>query len=160
MIFITIVFVLLFLTYNWIMYATVGKLWSISEGYYQLKKRKGGAEWFFTMFLLVIASYLFAVTVITEHWLFMLGAAGAILTGVATEYMGRVTKTIHYGGSAILIGATAIGCWISFGNWWVIAGVIVFALIAVGAFKLKKIDNPLYWAEQGAFVWIVLGVTL
>ena len=160
MIFITIIFVLLFITYNWLMYAAVGNLWSISEGYYQLKEKKGGAEWLFTMFLICIAAYLFAVTVFTEHWLFMLGAFGAILTGVATEYMGRVTKTIHYGGSAIMVGATSIGCWVVNGNWWVVAGILLIAAICYGFYFWKKLDNPLYWSEQGAFVMIVLGVVI
>lgn len=158
MIFITIIFVLVFLTYSWLIFKTVGQLWSISAGYYALKKKDINPS-LFTIFLFNIAIYLFVLTAFTEHWLFMAGAFGAIVTGVATEYMGKVTNVIHYGGSIVMMASVSIGCWVCFNAWWVVAGIVLAAaVILIAHLKFKKIKNPLYWGEMAVFVLIVAGV--
>ena len=168
MIFITILFVILFVLYNWIMYTVYGELWSVSAGYYELEpdeENKGNKErlgWIFTLFVLCIAGYLIAVTIMTEHVLFFIAVVGAIFTGVASRFKEKTAKWLHYGGSALMVLGSATGCWVVFGNWYVL--VLISILITTSILYIQqskgKLSNPLYWSEITTFIYVVFGITL
>lgn len=158
MIILTISFALIFITYNWLMFHTFGSLWSISEGYYHLSGRSPGGGNIFTMFLYIIASFLFGITAYTENLWFILAAAGAIFVGVAATYKQKITETVHYSGSAMLMGGAAFGCWFAMGNWWVVASILIAGIATW--ILWRKIKSPLYWFEQFTFGVIILGLLI
>lgn len=159
MIVITIIFSILFIAYLVVMRVTHGKLHSISAGYYVLRE-DGRDEWLFHSMMMIMAAYLFGVAIFTESWLFVVSTAGCILVSAAAHYKQKVTDLIHYGGSVMIMGGAAVGCFIAFDNWWVMGGIALGALLNFALWKWKVITNPVYWAEIVATVLIILGTVL
>ena len=160
MILTTIIFVLLFITYNWLMYEKYGELWSMSSGYYKLEEEDGIGE-LFTFFVWSIAAYLIATTYYTESVYFFVSAMGAAFTGAAAMFKSKMTAWVHYTGSAVMVGAGTAGCWAVFDYWWVLIAIIASTIVCYGLYFWKrKITNPLYWVEMAAFTFITLGISI
>ena len=160
MILATILFVLLFIMYNWLMYEKYGELWSVSSGYYALEEEDGIGE-LFTFFVWCIGIYLGVVTYYVDSIYFFLAIVGAVFTGTAAMFKDKMTVGFHYVGSALMIISSTVGCRVEFGYWWVLVSIITSAIIFYGLYFWKrKITNPLYWIEISAFAFITLGISI
>lgn len=130
-----------------------GSLHSISQSYYELKKR----GYLFTFFCwgLSIPMLIIGGSVEGSHgWLFFMSGAGLGFVGAAASFRQRTTDIIHYTGAAFGIVFSLIGIGVVFSSWIPILGVIA---ICTAIIKIK-INNPIYWMEVVSIIGIVLGL--
>lgn len=149
---------LIFLT-MYIVYAVsvCGVPWSLSDTYYQLKKRNRPA-WLFQMAMIVPAMFLMPVWIecSTENIQFLafLACGGLIFVGTAPLFREEFQSKVHYTGTVIAGLATIL--WICFSGMWYLP-VVTFPIAGIIMLRYRK---WLFWAELAAFVCAYAGVLI
>lgn len=152
-------FISLILLAAYITYAVsvCGVPWSLSDTYYQLKKRNRPA-WLFQVAMIVPAMLLVPVWIEISpenlQFLAFLACGGLMFVGTAPLFKEEFQSKVHYTGTAIS-GLAAI-LWLCLsGMWWLPA--ITFAVSGIIMLKYRK---WLFWAEMAAFVCAYVGVLI
>ena len=141
----------------YIMYAVsvCGVPWSLSDTYYQLKKR-GRPAWMFQAAMIVPAMLLMPVWIdrSTENLQFLafLSCGGLMFVGSAPLFKEEFQSKVHYTGTAIAGLATILWVCLS-GMWWLPS--VAFPIAGIIMLKYQK---WLFWAEMAAFVCAYAGV--
>ena len=158
---------IVFVAYLLITYKIFGFIGSISNSYYQYRKRyKLGIV--FTLFMLFISVCLIAIVYYLKSndaiWFF--GAAtGAAFTGLASQYKEKLTMGVHFAGASGLITFTALGIGFIFGAWWVVLSIlaimIAFILLEFGGRRTEAlILYDVYWFEVVCFIVLISGLII
>ena len=141
----------------YIMYAVsvCGVPWSLSDTYYQLKKR-GRPAWMFQAAMIVPAMLLMPVWIdrSTENLQFLafLSCGGLMFVGSAPLFKEEFQSKVHYTGTAIAGLATVLWVCLS-GMWWLPS--VAFPIAGIIMLKYQK---WLFWAEMAAFICAYAGV--
>lgn len=149
---------LIFLT-MYIVYAVsvCGVPWSLSDTYYQLKKRNRPA-WLFQVAMIIPAMLLMPVWLecSTEDIQFLgfLACGGLIFVGTAPLFREEFQSKVHYAGTAIAGVATIL--WVCFSEMWYLP-VVAFPVSGIIMLRWRK---WLFWAELAAFVCAYVGVLI
>lgn len=152
-------FMSLFLLTMYIMYAVrvCGVPWSLSDTYYQLKKRNRSA-WLFQAAMAVPAMLLMPVWIECSsentQFLAFLACGGLIFVGTAPLFKEEFQSKVHYAGTAIA-GLTTI-LWVCFAGMWYLP-VIAFFIAGIIMLRYRK---WLFWAEMAAFVCAYVGLLI
>ena len=141
----------------YIMYAVsaCGVPWSLSDTYYQLKKRNRPA-WLFQVAMIIPAMLLMPVWIDRStddlQFLAFLSCGGLMFVGSAPLFKEEFQGRVHYTGTAIS-GLAAI-LWLCLsGMWWLPA--MAFLIAGIIMLKYRK---WLFWAEMAAFVCAYVGL--
>lgn len=149
---------LIFLTI-YIVYAVrmCGVPWSLSDTYYQLKKRNRPA-WLFQMTMIIPAMLLMPVwlecSTDNTQFLAFLACGGLIFVGMAPLFREEFQSKVHYAGTAIAGMATIL--WVCFSGMWYLP-VVAFPIAGIIMLRYRK---WLFWAELAAFVCAYAGVLI
>lgn len=143
----------------YIMYAVrmCGVPWSLSDTYYQLKKRNRPA-WLFQMAMIIPAMLLMPVWIDRStddlQFLAFLSCGGLMFVGSAPLFKEEFQGKVHYTGTAIS-GLAAI-LWLCLSEmWWLPA--TTFPVAGIIMLRYRK---WLFWAEMAAFVCAYAGVLI
>ena len=141
----------------YIMYAVrmCGVPWSLSDTYYQLKKRNRPA-WLFQMAMIIPAMLLMPVWIDRStddlQFLAFLSCGGLMFVGSAPLFKEEFQGRVHYTGTAIS-GIAAI-LWLCLSEmWWLPA--TTFPVAGIIMLKYRK---WLFWAEMAAFASTYVGL--
>ena len=149
---------LIFLT-MYIVYAVrmCGVPWSLSDTYYQLKKRNRPA-WLFQMAMIIPAMLLMPIwlecSTGNTQFLAFLACGGLMFVGTAPLFREEFQSKVHYAGTAIAGVATIL--WVCFSEMWYLPAV---ACPVAGIIMLRW-RKWLFWAELAAFVCAYAGVLI
>lgn len=141
----------------YIMYAVsvCGVPWSLSDTYYQLKKR-GRPAWLFQAAMIVPAMLLVPVWIDRSseglQFLAFLSCGGLMFVGAAPLFMEEFQSKVHYTGTAISGLAAVLWLCLS-GLWWLPA--ITFFIAGIVMLRYRK---WMFWAEMAAFVSTYAGI--
>lgn len=143
----------------YIMYAVsvCGVPWSLSDTYYQLKKRNRPA-WLFQMAMIIPAMLLMPVWIDRStddlQFLAFLSCGGLMFVGSAPLFKEEFQSKVHYTGTAIS-GLAAI-LWLCLsGMWWLPAVTLTIAVVI-----MLKYRKWLFWAEMAAFASTYVGLLI
>ena len=150
-------FMSLFLLTMYIMYAVrvCGVPWSLSDTYYQLKKRNRPA-WLFQAAMVVPAMLLIPVWIDCSNesfqFLAFLACGGLMFVGTAPLFKEEFQSKVHYVGTVASGLATIL--WGCFAGMWYLP-TIAFPIAGLFILKYRK---WLFWAELAAFACAYVGV--
>lgn len=143
----------------YIMYAVrmCGVPWSLSDTYYQLKKRNRPA-WLFQMAMIIPAMLLVPVWLECSagnlQFLAFLSCGGLMFVGSAPLFKEEFQGRVHYTGTAIS-GLAAI-LWVCLSGMWYLPAV-AFPVAGIIMLRYRK---WLFWVEMAAFVCAYAGVLI
>ena len=143
----------------YIMYAVrmCGVPWSLSDTYYQLKKRNRPA-WLFQMAMIIPAMLLMPVWLECSsgnlQFLAFLSCGGLMFVGSAPLFKGEFQSKVHYTGTAIS-GLAAI-LWLCLSGLWWLPLITVNAAVGIAIFKSRW----MFWLEMAAFVSTYIGLLI
>lgn len=143
----------------YIMYAVrmCGVPWSLSDTYYQLKKRNRPA-WLFQMAMIIPAMLLMPVWIDRStddlQFLAFLSCGGLMFVGTAPLFKEEFQSKVHYTGTVIAGLATIL--WVCLSGMWYLPA-ITFAVAGIIMLKYRK---WLFWAEMAAFVSTYIGLLI
>lgn len=149
---------LIFLT-MYIVYAVsvCGVPWSLSDTYYQLKKRNRPA-WLFQVAMIVPAMLLMPVwlecSTDNTQFLGFLACGGLMFVGTAPLFREEFQAKVHYTGTVIAGLATIL--WVCLSGMWYLP-IVAFPIAGIIMLKYQK---WLFWAEMAAFVCAYAGVLI
>nr|DAE23366.1 MAG TPA: hypothetical protein [Myoviridae sp. ctcPl3] len=149
---------LIFLT-MYIVYAVsvCGVPWSLSDTYYQLKKRNRPA-WLFQMAMIIPAMLLMPVwlecSTGNTQFLAFLACGGLMFVGTAPLFREEFQSKVHYTGTVIAGLATIF--WVCFSGMWYLP-VVAFPIAGIIILKYSK---WLFWVELAAFVCAYVGILI
>lgn len=144
---------------TYIVYAVsvCGVPWSLSDTYYQLKKRNRPA-WLFQMAMIIPAMLLMPVWIDRStddlQFLAFLSCGGLMFVGSAPLFKEEFQGRVHYTGTVIAGLATILWVCLS-GMWWLPA--TTFPVAGIIMLKYRK---WLFLAEMAAFVCAYAGVLI
>lgn len=131
--------------------------WSVSDTYYQLKKRARPA-WLFQIAMIVPAMLLMPAWLdcSPEHLQFLafLSCAGLMFVGAAPCFKLELEGKVHYVATAVC-GASAV-TWVCLMGMWYIPAVLFATAICL----MAKYKRWMFWVEVAAFVSTYAGVTM
>lgn len=132
-----------------------GVPWSLSDTYYQLRKRSRPA-WLFQASMIIPAMLLIPVWIECStddlQFLAFLSCGGLMFVGTAPLFKEEFQGRVHYTGTAIS-GLAAI-LWLCLsGMWWLPAVTLTIAVVI-----MLKYRKWMFWAEMAAFVSTYAGV--
>lgn len=134
-----------------------GVPWSLSDTYYQLKKRNRPA-WLFQLAMIVPAVLLMPVWIECSsentQFLAFLACGGLMFVGTAPLFKEEFQSKVHYAGTAIAGLATIL--WVCFSGMWYLP-VIAFFIAGIIMLRYQK---WLFWAEMAAFVCAYVGLLI
>lgn len=143
----------------YIMYAVrmCGVPWSLSDTYYQLKKRNRPA-WLFQMAMIIPAMLLMPVWIDRStddlQFLAFLSCGGLMFVGTAPLFKEEFQGRVHYTGTVIAGLATIL--WVCLSGIWYLPAV-AFPVAGIIMLKYRK---WLFWAEMAAFVCAYAGILI
>ncbi|RHI11540.1 hypothetical protein DW182_03305 [Bacteroides sp. AM16-24] len=143
----------------YIMYAVrmCGVPWSLSDTYYQLKKRNRPA-WLFQMAMIIPAMLLMPVWLECSsgnlQFLAFLSCGGLMFVGSAPLFKEEFQSKVHYTGTAIS-GLAAI-LWLCLSGLWWLPLITVNAAVGIAIFKSRW----MFWLEMAAFVSTYIGLLI
>lgn len=143
----------------YIMYAVsvCGVPWSLSDTYYQLKKRNRPA-WLFQMAMIIPAMLLMPVWIDRStddlQFLAFLSCGGLMFVGAAPLFKEEFQSKVHYTGTAIAGLSTIL--WVCMSDMWYLPAI---AFPVAGVIMLKN-QRWLFWAEMAAFVCAYVGIAI
>ena len=143
----------------YIMYAVrmCGVPWSLSDTYYQLKKRNRPA-WLFQMAMIIPAMLLMPVWLECSsgnlQFLAFLSCGGLMFVGSAPLFKEEFQSKVHYTGTAIS-GLAAI-LWLCLSGLWWLPLITVNAAVGIAIFKSRW----RFWLELAAFVSTYIGLLI
>lgn len=152
-------FMSLFLLTMYIMYAVrvCGVPWSLSDTYYQLKKRNRSA-WLFQAAMAVPAMLLMPVWIECSsenlQCLAFLACGGLMFVGTAPLFKEEFQSKVDYAGTVIAGLATIL--WVCLSGMWYLPAV-AFPIAVVIMLRYRK---WLFWAEMAAFACAYVGVLI
>lgn len=131
--------------------------WSLSDTYYQLKKRARPA-WLFQIAMIVPAMLLMPAwleqSLEKYQFLAFLSCGGLMFVGTAPCFKLELEGMIHYAATAVC-GVAAVSWVCLMGMWYV--PVVLFA---VAICLIAKYKRWMFWVEVAAFVSTYVGVTM
>lgn len=131
--------------------------WSLSDTYYQLKKRARPA-WLFQIAMIVPAMLLMPAWLEQSpekyQFLAFLSCGGLMFVGTAPCFKLELEGRIHYAATAIC-GVSAVTWVCLMGMWYV--PVVLFTIALLLMLKYKK---WMFWVEVAAFVSTYVGVLM
>ena len=134
-----------------------GVPWSLSDTYYQLKKRNCPA-WLFQLAMIVPAMLLMPVWIGCSNgnfqFLAFLACGGLMFVGTAPLFKEEFQGKVHYTGTAVAGLATVLWTCLS-GMWYLPA--IAFPVAGLVMLRHRK---WLFWTEMAAFVCAYAGVLI
>jgi len=142
------IFIISWITYNWVIYARYGLLDSVSASHYALVNESKKLGWIFTVF-----TWSYAIpAAMLSHSIMMFAACGFIsFVGVAANYRTNPSDQIFHGKFAKLaVVLSQLSIIFEYNLWYI--SLISVALIAI--IYLTKVKNSTYWIEQVAFFTI------
>ena len=152
----SIVQILIFLSYVTFIVIKFGVLPSISESWYEL--RDLGGVWYslFTWFCWGLGFTMFFQTNDTAPYLFFLSGAGLCFVGAATMFKlsDDIQPYIHFVGALIGISCALVGIGVERQEWIPLIMFVLSALVLT--FTVEK--NRTWWIEIVAFTCIGLGL--
>lgn len=132
-----------------------GVPWSLSDTYYQLKKRNRPA-WLFQVAMIIPAMLLMPVWLECStddlQFLAFLSCGGLMFVGTAPLFKEEFQSKVHYTGTVIAGLATIL--WVCLSGMWYLPA-ITFAVAGIIMLKYRK---WLFWAEMAAFICAYAGV--
>lgn len=143
----------------YIMYAVrmCGVPWSLSDTYYQLKKRNRPA-WLFQMAMIIPAMLLMPVWIDRStddlQFLAFLSCGGLMFVGSAPLFKEEFQGRVHYTGTVIAGLATIL--WVCLSGMWYLPAV-AFPVAGIIMLRYRK---WLFWAEMAAFVCAYAGILI
>ena len=143
----------------YIMYAVsvCGVPWSLSDTYYQFKKR-GLPAWFFQTAMIVPAMLLVPVWIDCSseglQFLAFLSCGGLMFVGAAPLFMEEFQSKVHYTGTAIS-GLAAV-LWLCLSGMWWLPLITMNAAVGIAIFK----GRWMFWLEMAAFVSTYIGIAV
>lgn len=143
----------------YIMYAVrmCGVPWSLSDTYYQLKKRNRPA-WLFQMAMIIPAMLLMPVWIDRStddlQFLAFLSCGGLMFVGSAPLFKEEFQGRVHYTGTVIAGLATIL--WVCLSGMWYLPAV-AFPVAGIIMLRYRK---WLFLAEMAAFVCAYAGVLI
>ena len=143
----------------YIMYAVrmCGVPWSLSDTYYQLKKRNRPA-WLFQMAMIIPAMLLMPVWIDRStddlQFLAFLSCGGLMFVGSAPLFKEEFQGRVHYTGTVIAGLATIL--WVCLSGMWYLPAV-AFPVAGIIMLRCRK---WLFWVEMAAFVCAYAGVLI
>lgn len=152
-------FMSLLLLIVYIVYAVsvCGVPWSLSDTYYQLKKRNRPA-WLFQMAMIVPATLLMPVWIECScentQFLAFLACGGLMFVGTAPLFKEEFQAKIHYTGTAVAGLATIL--WLCLSGMWLLPA-IAFPVAGLVMLKYRK---WMFWLEMAAFVSAYAGILI
>ena len=144
---------------TYIVYAVsvCGVPWSLSDTYYQLKKRNRPA-WLFQMAMIIPAMLLMPVWIDRStddlQFLAFLSCGGLMFVGSAPLFKEEFQGRVHYTGTVIAGLATIL--WVCLSGMWYLPAV-AFPVAGIIMLKYRK---WLFWAEMAAFICAYAGVLI
>lgn len=134
-----------------------GVPWSLSDTYYQLKKR-GRPAWLFQAAMIIPAMLLMPVWIECSsentQFLAFLSCGGLIFVGTAPLFKEEFQSKVHYTGTVIAGLATIL--WVCLSGMWYLPA-ITFAIAGIIMLKYRK---WLFWAEMAAFLCAYVGLLI
>lgn len=134
-----------------------GVPWSLSDTYYQLKKRNRPA-WLFQLAMIVPAVLLMPVWIECSsentQFLAFLACGGLMFVGTAPLFKEEFQSRVHYAGTIIAGLATIL--WICLSGMWYLPAV-TFTIAGIIMLRYQK---WLFWAEMAAFVCAYVGLLI
>lgn len=134
-----------------------GVPWSLSDTYYQLRRRSRPA-WLFQASMIVPAMLLMPVWIECSaeslQCLAFLSCGGLMFVGTAPLFKEEFQGKVHYTGTAIS-GLAAI-LWLCLSGMWWLPLITVNAAVGIAIFKSKW----MFWMEMAAFVATYIGIML
>lgn len=134
-----------------------GVPWSLSDTYYQLKKRNRPA-WLFQAAMIIPAMLLMPVWIECSsddlQFLAFLSCGGLIFVGTAPLFKEEFQSKVHYTGTAIS-GLAAI-LWLCLSGLWWLPLITMNAAVGIAIFKSRW----MFWLEMAAFMGAYVGVLL
>lgn len=131
--------------------------WSLSDTYYQLKKR-GRPAWLFQVAMIVPAMLLVPVWIECSsenlQFLAFLSCGGLMFVGTAPLFKEEFQGRVHYTGTAIS-GLAAI-LWLCLSGLWWLPLITVNAAVGIAIFKSRW----MFWLEMAAFVSTYIGLLI
>jgi len=154
----SIVQILIFVSYITFIVLKFGVLPSISESWYRL--RDLGGVWYslFTWFCWGLGFLMFFQTNNIAPYLFFLSGVGLTAVGTATMFKlsDDIQPYIHFVGALIGILGALIGIGVERSNWIPLLMFILISLVLT--FTVEK--NRTWWIEMSAFTCIGMGLLL
>lgn len=134
--------------------------WSLSDTYYQLKKR-GRPAWLFQVAMIVPAMLLVPVWLECSagnlQFLAFLSCGGLMFVGSAPLFKEEFQSRVHYAGTAIS-GLAAI-LWVCLSGLWYIP-VAAFAPAGIIMASIPRCRKWLFWLEIAAFECAYVGILI
>ncbi len=134
-----------------------GLPWSLSDTYYQLKKR-GRPAWLFQTAMILPAALLMPVWIEYSsesiQFLGFLACGGLMFVGSAPLFKEEFQSKVHYAGTGIAGLATILWVCLS-GMWWL--PIVAFPVAGI---IMLKYQRWLFFAEMAAFVCAYIGIML
>lgn len=142
--------------YLWGVIRLIGIPWSISDTYYQLKKRNKPA-WLFQLTMIVCAftlvpAWLEVLDGKSYQCLAFLSCAGMVFIGACPTFKLELEGKIHYISTAVC-GLSALAWCIIDGIWGVPLTIAVPTMLAI-----YKWDKPMFWIEMWLLISTYIGV--
>lgn len=149
--YLTLIQLVVFLSYVGLIVKRYGIIPSISDSWYHLSIAQKGL---FTLFTWGIGIPM----LFYGNWLFFLSGAGFAFVGAATQFKSTLANTnkIHYGGAVVGILGALLGIWMKFDT---ILPLLWFIFTAV-MLQVSYVKNKIWWQEIAAFVVIVLSLLM
>lgn len=134
-----------------------GVPWSLSDTYYQLKKRNRPA-WLFQVAMIIPAILLMPAWIECSgenvQFLAFLACGGLMFVGSAPLFKEEFQNKVHYIGTVIAGLSTIL--WVCLSGMWHLPAV-AFPIAGVIMLRYRK---WLFWAEMAAFVCAYVGVAM
>jgi hypothetical protein len=138
---------LVFVSYNVVIYITYGQLNSISASYYALPKKWN------ILFTLFCFGYAIPALMIATTGLMFFAGGFITFVGIAAAFMqDNFTSNMHTGSASIAIILSQLSIFFDYHMWWY---NIAFLIIGGTLFLLRnKFKSWMYWFEVVAFACI------
>lgn len=151
---VSLIFLIAYIVYA---VSVCGVPWSLSDTYYQLKKRNRLA-WLFQMAMIIPAMLLMPVwlecSTDNTQFLAFLACGGLIFVGTAPLFREEFQAKVHYTGTVIAGLATIL--WLCLSGMWYLP-VVAFPVAGIVMLRYRE---WLFWAEMAAFVCAYAGVLI
>jgi hypothetical protein len=156
MITLTIIQIVIFVSYVSFIILKFGILPSISESWYKLRELKGSWYGLFTLFCFGIGITMFGQTNGVAPGLFFLSAAGFSAVGVATMFKLKddIQPYIHFVGALCGVIGALLGIWVE--RCTSFPFIFFMAISLLITLTIEK--NRTWWIEMYAFLCISLGL--
>lgn len=134
-----------------------GVPWSLSDTYYQLKKRNCPA-WLFQLAMIVPAVLLMPVWIECSsentQFLAFFACGGLMFVGTAPLFKEEFQSKVHYAGTVVAGLSTIL--WVCFSGMWYLPAII----FPIAGIIMLRYWEWLFWAEMAAFVCAYAGVLI